>query len=140
MFSGSARFRCAYLATDYVVRYGPHDVVIRIDHKSQAVDRLLSRFNARTGVFITAWNPLSKARGLAANTAAHRRLVGVLRSAAKPFLEGDGRGTDGDWPPEQSLLAFGLDRRAAASLGRRFRQNAVVFTERKRPAELLMLR
>jgi carboxypeptidase C (cathepsin A) len=59
---------------------------------------------------------------------------------ARGFIEGHGRGHDGAWAPEASLLVFGLRRAVAASLGRRLRQNAVVFVRRGAPAELVALR
>ena len=40
--------------------------------------------------------------------------------------------------PERSVLAFGVSRNAAASLGRRFRQNAVVFVRCGKVPELLI--
>jgi hypothetical protein len=91
-------------------------------------------------VFVSAWNPFGRPRGRIVNALAHRRLVAALRAQEKRFLDGEGRGDDGDWPPERSILAFGFGQAAAAALGRRFRQNAVVFAARGRPAELLMLR
>ena len=63
-----------------------------------------------------------------------------LRRRKILFLEGEGRGADGEWPPERSVLAFGVSRNTAASLGRRFRQNAVVFVSYGKVPELLMLR
>ena len=56
------------------------------------------------------------------------------------FLAGEGRGRIGDWPPEPSILAFGMSRARAASIGRRFRQNAIVYVPLGRPAELVKLR
>ncbi len=57
-----------------------------------------------------------------------------------PYFEGEGCGADGNWTPERSVLAFRVARRAAARLGRRFRQNAVIFVSYGKPAELMMLR
>lgn len=56
------------------------------------------------------------------------------------FFEGEGRGRFGEWPPEPSILAFELSRAEASAIGRRFRQNAIVYVRRGRPAELVMLR
>jgi hypothetical protein len=56
------------------------------------------------------------------------------------WREGAGRGHDGLWPPERSLLVVGLNRAAAAALGRRLRQNAIVWVCVGRRAELLALR
>jgi hypothetical protein len=115
-------------------------VVIRIGVKSAMVDRLLSRFKVRSAVFITAWNPFSTQRKKLANQRAQRQLNFELRRRKIFFLDGEGRGDDEDWPPERSVLAFGVSRNAAASLGRRFRQNAVVFVRYGKVPELLMLK
>jgi hypothetical protein len=50
----------AYRATDYVVSDRCNEVVVRIGERSHQVDALLARFGARSGVFITAWNPFSR--------------------------------------------------------------------------------
>ena len=67
LFSRSKPYVNAYLATDYVVRIDGKDVVIRSNERSSAVDKALSRFNARGAAFITAFNPYSRPRGKQAN-------------------------------------------------------------------------
>ena len=116
MFFGTARFRGACLDTDYIVRSNEDVVVIRIGLESPMVDRSLSRFNARSAVFITASDPLSSRRGNIVNQSAHRDLKSDLKRRKAHFLEGEGRGTDGNRPPKRSVLAFGVPRDAAASL------------------------
>jgi hypothetical protein len=103
-------------------------------------DRLLGERKSRTATFVTASNPSSKQRGAVANARAHRLLVAALKSGKAKLLEGEGHSQSGIWLPERSVLAFGLDQRAATAIGRRFRQNAIVFVERGRPARLLELR
>lgn len=62
LFSRSKPYVSAYLATDYVVRIDGKDVVIRPNERSSAVDKVLSRFKARSAAFITAFNPHSRLR------------------------------------------------------------------------------
>ncbi len=140
MFSGSAPLRAGYLGTDYVIDDKRAELVIRVGRNCHSVDRLLSRFNARTAAFITASNPFSRQRGKIINEREHRRLRTSLTKRGLRFLEGEGRGAGGDWPVERSVLAFGIARATAASVGRLFRQNAIVFVRNGKPAELLMLR
>jgi hypothetical protein len=140
LFSGSAHLADAYRATDYVVSMNGHDVAICPGRRCHTVDKALARHKAQTAVFITAWNPYSKARGRVTNGIAHRKLVSCVRRKKAPLVVGEGRGTQNDWEPEQSVLVFGLSRSEAAGLGRQFRQNAVVFLRLGRPAELLFLR
>jgi hypothetical protein len=130
----------AYRATDYVAHGNGWVVVIRIGRHSLIVDRLLARMHARNGAFITAWNPFSKVLSLKANERWNREMKRDLTVRGFAFVEGEGRGRTGEWPPEPSILAFGISRTEASAIGRRYRQNAVVYVPRDRPAELVMLR
>lgn len=139
LFSRSKSLIAAYLATDYVIRHRKGEIRLRISEKNPAADCLLHRFKARSAVFVTAWNPLSQSRSPQWNSMAHYKLLIWLRQSRIRFLEGEGRSRSGEWPAEQSVLAFGLNQRRAAQLGRRFRQNAVVMLERGRAPRLLCL-
>jgi hypothetical protein len=130
----------AYKATDYVACNNGDVVVIRIGHHSLAVDRLLVRMQARNGAFITAWNTFGKCLGIEANTHWDRELKRYLSVHGFAIIEGEGRGRVGEWPPEPSILAFGISRAESSVIGRRFRQNAIVYVQRGLPAELIMLR
>jgi hypothetical protein len=132
MFSVCRRMQLSYLATDYVTRRG----VIRIGERSAEVDRALSRAGASRAVFVTAWNP----HGRSAPRHWNAHALARLRAGLPAFIVGYGRGRDGTWPPEASLLVFGVRRAVAAALGRRLRQNAVVFVRRGARAELVALR
>jgi Protein of unknown function (DUF3293) len=139
LFSRSKPYASAYLATDYVVRIDGKDVVIRPNERSSAVDKVLSRFKARSAAFITAFNPHSRLRGKQVNLAAHAQLLAAVRRRRRRFVEGLGQGHDKRWPGEKSVLVFGVTRTTATMLGRRFRQNATVFVALGRPAELVCL-
>lgn len=130
----------AYKATDYVAHGNGWDAVIRIGYHSLVVDKLLARMHARSGAFMTAWNPFSKELSIAANEYWNRELKRHLSASSFSYVEGEGRGRTGEWPPEPSVLAFGISRTEASVIGRRYRQNAVVHVPRGRPAELVMLR
>jgi hypothetical protein len=139
LFSRSRSFANAYLATDYVVRIDGRLLVIRPNERSPAVDKALSRFKARSAAFITAFNPYSIMHGNHVNLAAHTQLLAALRSRRRRFVEGIGQGHDKRWPAEKSVLVFGVTCTTAAMLGRRFKQNAIVFVAFGRPAELVKL-
>jgi Protein of unknown function (DUF3293) len=130
----------AYRATDYVAHSNGSVVVMQIGRHSLVVDKLLARMRARSGVFITAWNPFSKELSFKANKHWDRALKRDLGARGFTFVEGEGRGRTGEWPPEPSVLVFGISRTEAAAIGRRYRQNAVVYVPQGRPAELVMLR
>jgi hypothetical protein len=95
---------------------------------------------AKSGIFITAWNPFSKSLGLGANEHWNRELKRYLIVRGIVFLEGEGRGRASEWPPEPSFFAFGTSRAEGSAIGRRYRQNAIVYVQLGRPAELVMLR
>jgi uncharacterized protein DUF3293 len=130
----------AYRATDYVAFSDGRTFSIRVGRHSLVVDGLLTRMRTRSGAFITAWNPFSKRQSAGVNAHLDRELKACLSARGVAFLVGEGRGQVGEWPPEPSILAFGMSRAQAASIGRRYRQNAIVYVPLGRPAELVMLR
>ena len=115
-------------------------VVIQIGRHSLIVDRLLAKIQVGGGAFITAWNPFSRKLGVNANEHWDRELKGYLNARGIAFVEGEGCGRTGEWPPEPSILAFGISRTEASAIGRKYRQNAIVYLSRGRPPELVMLR
>jgi hypothetical protein len=130
----------AYRATDYVTFDASRVFLVRVGHHSLVIDGLLARMKVRSGAFITAWNPFSKSQSAGANAYWDRELKNYLNARGFVFLAGEGRGEIGGWPPEPSIFAFGMSRTQAASVGRRFRQNAIVYIPLGRPAELIILR
>jgi hypothetical protein len=130
----------AYLATDYVVFNKGRTISIRVGQRSLLVDALLTRMGARSGAFITAWNPFSMSQSVGTNAQRDRELRRYLTANGFAFLTGEGRGQFGDWPPEHSVFALAMSHTQAASVGRRFLQNAIVYVPLGRPAELIMLR
>lgn len=130
----------AYRATFYVA-YGTHqETIIRIGSRSLETDRLLAKMRVRSGAFITGWNPYSSPLNERRNEQWDRLLKRYLCMHSIRYIEGEGRDSAGDWPPERSVLAFGVSYVAASSIGRRFRQNAIVYVASGQPAELVMLR
>lgn len=136
MFSASATFRDAYVATSY--RFG--GVGLRIGRR-QGVDRLLGRLRCRRAAVLTAWDPCSVERGAAANRAAQARLRAQLPRAPLPRpLAGCGVPDDPGKRGEAMLLAPGLAPRVAALLARRSRQNAILLLRRGAAPVLHLLR
>lgn len=130
----------AYRATRYVVFGGKRTVPVRVGCHSLFVDQLLASKKAESGSFITAWNPFSRNQSAGINACRNRELTNYIKTRGFTFVGGEGRGESGDWAPEFSIFAFGMSRTQAASIGRRFRQNAIVYVLVGRPAELVMLR
>ena len=117
--------------------YAVEGLVLRIGQPSAALDALLEAESARSAAFLTAANPRGELRSHAANEAAMQALRSSL---ALPFRAGEGRDPKGRWPAEPSLLVIGISRGEAEALGRKFEQNAIVFVEKGRAPELVLLR
>jgi hypothetical protein len=130
----------AYRATSYVILNDTRNLSVRVGYHSLLIDGLLASKKAASGSFITAWNPFSKSPSAGINDHRNRELKHYMNTRGFAFVAGEGRGETGAWPPEPSIFAFGLSRSQAASIGRRFRQNAIVHVPMGRPAELVMLR
>jgi hypothetical protein len=127
----------AYRDTDYRIDASP-PVVARIGEASAPLDALLRAHAVTSAAFITAFNPFSGATDAAENARAQARLIATLAANGRPTLPGLGIGRVGDWPPEPSILAFGVTHAEAEALGRACRQNAVVWIEAGRAPELLL--
>ena len=109
----------------------------RVGGRSPDIDRLLEGQGARSGVFITAWNPRSQPVPRSRNEAAHQRLEQELRRCGIRFLAHLGVGADPAWEPEQGMFALDLSLAHALELAVAFGQNAIVKVEHGQPAELV---
>lgn len=123
----------AYLETDFIV-YEPY-MIIKVGKSNKALDELLMKNNCHSWAYITAWNPYSEITHPSVN---HQQNI-ELRSDVTGFAvyEGEGVGTDPNWAPEKSFLILGIDRDDAILLGKKYKQNAIVFGTIQLPAELI---
>ena len=115
----------AYRDAEYAVL--EPSFVFRIGERSAALDALLARTGAPGAAFLTAANPQSERKSAAENRAAQAELEKALAGANYSRCPAEGRDPRGAWPPEPAFLVPGLPRFEAAALGRRFRQNALVY-------------
>ena len=127
----------AYENADYVVLDEP-ELVLKIGEPSPRLDALLEEEGATTAAFVTAANPRSKKKSAAENAAALAALDQLVAAAGYPWRAAEGREPDGSWV-EPSRLVMGIYRDNAEALGRLFGQNAIVFVEKGRAPELLVL-
>jgi hypothetical protein len=130
----------SYRAADYQAGAGSATVVLRIDQYSESLSQLLAASGQQSAAFITAYNPCNQSCSFEANQAAQARLRNELSRHASQIIEGMGSDLSGAWPPEQSLLALGVDLATAQALGRQFGQNAVVWVGPNAIPRLILLR
>jgi hypothetical protein len=117
----------AYRQTSYLAG----KVEVRIARRSSAMDELLTAHGARAGVFVTAWNPLSRRMPPGWNRRMQQRLKQRLQRYSTVPAEGAWR----LWH-EQHLLLF-ADPRIGLKLARTFRQAAIVVVKRGQSAALM---
>ena len=127
-----------YRDSDYIVFLEP-ELVLKVGEPSERLDRLLEVHGAASAAFVTAANPRSEKRSAAENAEAMDALDGILAAAGYPRYPGEGRNPERSWR-EPSVLAIGIYRANAQALGRLFGQNAVVFIEKGKAPELLLLK
>ncbi|OWT57685.1 hypothetical protein CEY11_17220 [Candidimonas nitroreducens] len=130
----------AYRETHYVVTGLEHGFTLRIDRPSAALGTLYQSRGVDSAAFVTACNPQGRLLDDAANARAQERLRGELDARALAYFAGEGRHPRGGWPAEASFLVLGLTQQEAATLGRRWQQNAVVCCGADTVARLVLLR
>ena len=128
----------AYLGAEYVVFAGP-GLVLRIGRPNADLDALLEAEGADTAAYVTAANPHGRLAGKTENALAATALLEAQREAGYACFAGEGRDPQGEWPAEPSVLVVGISRTEAEVLGRSYEQNAIVFVEKGRAPELVLL-
>jgi Protein of unknown function (DUF3293) len=136
--SGAA-LETLYQAAAYHVDDPTRPFVLRIGRPSPEADALAAAHEVRTWAYITAYNPGSVAAALERNQARQRELEHAVTEAGYRFCRGEGKADDDAWPPEPSLMVFGIGEEEAAALARRFQQAAIVCGERGGSARLVWI-
>ncbi len=128
----------AYKKALYVV-YGAPELVIRVGEPNATLDELLDADGLDTAAYLTAANPGGELQGKTENELSCAALHQGLADAGYICYLGEGRDPEGDWPAEPSILALGITRHEAMVIGRSYEQNAIVFIERGKAPELVVL-
>lgn len=115
----------AYRATRYIVQTEP-PLVLRIDQGNAALAALLAAHSLATAAIVSAANPASVRLPEAENAIRHRALEAAVTQQGFAAIATVHVADAGDWPDETGLLVLGASPRAAAELGQRFGQNAIV--------------
>ena len=111
-------------------------ISLKIGQTSDELDQIMNENKVKSWAFISAWNPLSEV--LPDDENRKRDAALAIATQAYQTFRGFGKGDDPLWAPEESLLILGIERSQAIMLGRQFEQNAIVFGEIDREAELLL--
>lgn len=123
-----ARLLGAYRRT----QYSAAGCVVTIGRR--VPDHLFLRLGSRSGVFITAWNPMSRLMPDGRN----HRMQARLRERLRRFRSLPADGRLGRWR-EAHLLVAVTDIRPVRHVARIFRQRAIVVFRQARPARLALL-
>ena len=130
----------AYLDTYYRVLCPEQEIVLRIEHRSDAMAALLKAKGVDRAAFITAYNPFGEERPAEVNSLAHQQLGDQLRATGLEVIEGMGGSDDANWPPEPSYCVLGMNIVPAKAIGAQYNQDAVVFITSNGVPHLLLLR
>lgn len=131
------RWMAIYSTTNYVVQSLQGDIVLRVDQVHPALDSILDGYSAGAWAFITACNPFSNPLSDRENQERMLDLERHIRSGGWRFMPGYGKGDDGQWPAEPSMLVVDISPDDAVDVARKYGQNAIVYGRRGDPARLL---
>jgi hypothetical protein len=124
-----------YLATCYQIHEPAIDIYI--SKENSALDTFLIKHKYTSWCLITAWNPFSIAQTKEVNETLNEQLKADLSDYI--VYDGEGKDTLGDWPPEVSFFVANISKEKTMELATKFKQNAVVYGEQNKTAELLVL-
>ncbi|MBV8032017.1 MAG: DUF3293 domain-containing protein [Betaproteobacteria bacterium] len=134
--------REAYEKADYVVFAYNADapqIVFHVGEPNAALDELLDAQDVSTAAFVSPGNRHGRREGARANAESFLRMNSLLASTRYRRYAAEGRDPKGEWPAEAAVLVCGIPREEAEGLGRALEQNAIVFLERGRAPELVVL-
>lgn len=129
----------AYLETYYCV-HGDTPTILRVGESNTILTTLHEAHDAECSAFITACNPFSQSSSDDFNAARQQALADELTQLNLASIDGIGRHPSNNWPGEASFLVLGLSLEAAKSLGTRYGQNAIVWSDADATPQLVLLR
>jgi hypothetical protein len=136
----SAAKYAAYRNTEYKFERGAKLITLRVGEACSELATLYIETGFSSGVFTTAYNPFGKSQSTHENETANARLRTDLSAQTSYIFEGAGIDPSGDWPGEKSFFALGIAVQTAKKLGRKYQQDAIVWTNQSAIPELILLR
>lgn len=130
------------------------DFLVQCKQNNQCIDALLETLQLSSWALITAWNPeSSKEIPKEENKIQNESLLCDIQNQQYTHIRyGFGASSNYDpqkspseqqdtiWAPEESFLILGISRESAILLGKKYRQNAILFGEKNGIVELVLCR
>ena len=114
--------------------------VINIGAESSPLNKLYERYGVNEAAILTAYNPMSQETNDIDNKQNNEQLELILKGQKLPFIRAEGICPDNKWPGEESFLVLGMTLNVAKDLGKKFRQNAIVWSDQSTISQLILLR
>ena len=134
--------RAAYERAIYGIFASP-GIEFRIGEPSDTLDAMMAMNHVHSAAFVSSANvhgastPENEQR--LAEYLLRSHVDGLNAPAKYRVYQGEGRDPEGKWSAEPSVLIMGILRKDAEELGRRLQQNAIVWIEKGKPPELVVL-
>jgi Protein of unknown function (DUF3293) len=123
------RLRLAYRAAHYRFDVPGAPLLLQVDQHSAALQQLLRDAGRSCAAALTAFNPRGELQAEHSNLHAQQQLVVELEALWCLCILGRHEDPKGQWPPEISALALGLDRPNAHALAARYGQLAFLWCD-----------
>lgn len=128
----------AYQATHY--RVAGCDWFLQLGQAQPALAAHYQRHGVQCATYLTACNPLGELLPDHLNERRMTQLRQALQRAGWSWLDGHGHDPSGDWPGEDSVLVWGMNKANARAWGQQWNQNAVLYCGADRVPQLVLLR
>jgi hypothetical protein len=129
----------AYRSTEFWVEEVPDPFLLTVGSCSPALRTLHEEYGVSCSAFLTAYNPGSRPQSDERNRAAQDRMEVEVARGGFALRRGMGRNPSDAWPGEPSVLALGIPRDEAERIGRRYGQNAILWSSTAAVPQLLVL-
>lgn len=111
--------------------------LLRVEQHQPLLLRAYIRHGVHCASYLTACNPHGRLLDAAENSKRMLALREALRQQGWQWAEGFGQDPRGQWPGEDSVLVWGMDRPVALAWGAQWQQKAVLFCGADAVPELL---
>ena len=114
--------------------------VINIGAKSSGLNKLYEGYEVSEAAILTAYNPMSQETNDKDNKLNNKQLELILKNQKLSYIRAEGICPNNNWPGEESFLILGMTLNAAKDLGKKFKQNAIVWSDQSTISQLILLR